>query len=109
MQKKRKNPCDICRRDLCLDRHCPRWQRWFKENWNKTVARLREEAWQLQDSIGRQRHPTKFVYRLPSELKDPCECCPCVEWCDKPCSLRLEWWNHRVGIVRRNLTGGGRK
>lgn len=109
MQSKQKNPCDTCRRDLCLDRDCPRWKKWFKSNWNKTVKNLRKEAWKQQDDIGKQRHPTKFVYKLSQEMTDPCKGCICEPWCDKPCSQRFAWWKHRIGMVRKNLMGGDLK
>ncbi len=92
----RKRPCKLCRRRECKEMECGRWQAWFLESW----AAVNRYAWAQMDEKGRQE-PKRFVYGLPHEYKSPCEGCLCEGWCDTPCSLRLKWWDARMGRIRR--------
>ena len=94
-------PCKLCRRSDCEEMDCGRWQMWFLESW----AAVNRYAWAQMDEKGRQE-PKGFVYGLPHENKSPCEGCLCESWCDTPCSLRLKWWDARIGRYRRGNRHG---
>ena len=89
-------PCKVCRRPDCQEKDCGRWQIWFLESW----AAVNRYAWAQMDELGRQE-PKGFVYGAPHEYKSPCAHCLCEKWCDTPCSLRLKWWDARMGQIRR--------
>ena len=89
-------PCKLCRRQDCEETACGKWQVWFLESW----AAVNRYAWAQMDEQGRQE-PKGFVYGLPHEDRSPCDHCLCSAWCDTPCSLRLKWWDARMGRIRR--------
>jgi len=101
MNKNRKmarlRPCNACRLRQCEELECPKWQTWFLESW----ARVNQYAWAQMDELGREE-PRSFVYGLPHEYKSPCETCRCSDWCDTPCSLRIKWWDARIGRLRKS-------
>lgn len=92
----RRRPCNGCRMARCRKMDCPRWQEWFLESWEGVNRYL----WAEIDARGRTE-PEKFYYDQPHMIKSPCETCPCAAWCDTPCSLRLKWWDARMGMLRR--------
>ena len=61
-------------------------------------------AWAKMDELGRQE-PKSFCYELPHMVKSPCESCCCRDWCDTACSLRIKWWDARIGRLRRRMKG----
>ena len=94
-------PCNSCRMRQCDELQCPKWQVWFLDSW----AALNRYAWARMDELGRQEE-TCFTYELPHMVKSPCDSCRCNGWCDKPCSLRIKWWDARMGQMRRKLGDG---
>lgn len=92
----KKRPCKTCRRCECEEMECGRWQVWFLESW----AAVNRYAWAQMDEMGRQE-PKGIPIALPHEIKSPCEGCLCQRWCDTPCSLRLKWWDARMGRIKR--------
>ena len=89
-------PCKTCRMTCWDEMECGKWQVWFLESW----AAVNRYAWAQMDELGRQE-PKGFVYGLPHEDRSPCDHCLCSRWCDTPCSLRLKWWDARMGRIRR--------
>ena len=98
MERYKHRPCRLCRKRDCPQEGCEAWQDWFLESWEGFNA----YSWRQMDSLGRQE-PTHFIYELPHLQKSPCEACRCRSWCDRPCSLRLQWWDHRIRRVERRL------
>ena len=96
-------PCFTCRQPVCTELHCPRWKAWFLESW----AAVNHYGWAVRDELGREE-PRVFVYDQPHMIKSPCCGCPCAGWCDTPCSLRIKWWDARIGALKRKLGGDGR-
>ena len=92
----RQRPCNACRKGQCPEMDCPAWQVWFLESW----ARVNHYAWAKRDELGREE-PANFCYELPHMVKSPCQGCMCEAWCDTPCSLRIKWWDARVGRLRK--------
>lgn len=90
-----KRPCKSCRLRDCSELECGRWQEWFLESW----AAVNGYAWKKMDELGREE-PGCFRYELPHMVKSPCVGCVCECWCDTPCSLRLRWWDARIGRLR---------
>ena len=70
-------------------------------------AAVNRYAWARMDELGRQE-PKGFVIGLPHEYKSPCDGCLCEKWCDTPCSLRLKWWDARIGRLRRGNSHAAR-
>ena len=96
-------PCRLCRRTECEEKECGRWQMWFLESW----AAVNRYAWAQMDEMGRQE-PKGILITLPHEVKSPCIGCMCESWCDTPCSLRLKWWDARIGRLRRGNSHAAR-
>lgn len=90
------NPCSTCGATECLGVECEEWRADFSDRWDRSCKVLRDHAWAQADNSGK----ASFRYCLPHEVKDPCENCVCREWCDTPCSLRLNWWNYRMALIR---------
>ena len=99
-----KRPCNGCRMVRCAEKNCPRWQDWFLERWEG----MNRYLWAEVDAQGR-REPEKFVYEMPHLIKSPCDGCPCEDWCDTPCSLRIKWWDARMGLLRRRGMGNAKR
>lgn len=93
-------PCVNCRQRQCAEKDCAKWQVWFLESW----AGINQYAWAIRDEMGREE-PKNFCYELPHMVKSPCVDCMCEKWCDTPCSLRIKWWDARIGRMRKR--GGG--
>lgn len=91
-----KRPCNACRMQVCLQKDCARWQEWFLDSW----ACVNRAAWAEMDALGR-RPREKFCYDPPHMVKSPCDSCRCGAWCDTPCSLRIKWWDARMGAMRK--------
>lgn len=97
-----KRPCVTCRKPVCNAEQCLRWRAWFLESW----AAVNRYAWAVRDEMGREE-PKVFVYCQPHMVKSPCAFCPCESWCDVPCSLRIKWWDARIGSLRRKIGRDG--
>ena len=94
------HPCSACSKGLCEDRECQLWQNWFLHKWDIARKQIQSCVWNKIDLQGKKA----FCYLLPHELEDPCATCVCKNWCDTPCSLRLNWWDNRMAQIRRTLS-----
>lgn len=103
----KRSPCIKCVNRNCADGPCSKYRRWFLRAWKKFNA----YAWTVMDNRGKNK---PFQYGLPHEdimAFGPCETCPCKVWCEKPCSLRLRWWDVSMAKLRKALqiSGSSRK
>lgn len=100
MSKRKETPCNECSEPVCMNILCEPYQRWFCRAWK----RINQFAWRQMDKLGRM---PRFCYVHPAERCDPvvspCEKCMCKDWCEKPCSLRLKWWDIQMAKLRHAL------
>ena len=86
MEFYKQRPCKTCRLRECNE----------MEGW----AAVHNYAWAQMDELGKQEARC-FRYELPHVQASPCEKCVCKAWCDTPCARRLNWWDDRMGGIRR--------
>lgn len=77
---------------LCDEGRYGFWKRLLRGAWRRRHC----PVWQEMDRKGRCLEG-KFVYESPHLRRSPCVGCRCAGWCDKPCRLRLWWWDTCVG------------
>lgn len=94
-------PCKTCRMRECKEMDCQRWQQWYLNSWEA----MHRYAWEQMDQLGRQEARC-FRYELPHVRSSPCEKCVCKAWCDTPCARRVNWWDDRIGGIRRKYAQG---
>lgn len=88
-------PCRGCREKSCPQKGCLLWKRWFRGAWKQVNC----AGWEAMDRLGKE----KFVYWPPNWGDGPCSLCPCSRWCDRPCSLRMAWWDRSMARLRGSM------
>ena len=93
------SPCVGCVRmkdpQMCADKTCREWQRWFVQQWEQTRQSFRQAKERPQPVVG--VNVGGRYYAAPHEVRnylrcDPCGCCQCPkELCHTPCRKRLVW------------------
>lgn len=99
MRRIEMKPCLLCTRvpdpELCENKFCEPWKKWFLSRWAKIHAygRRRMEAPRETAgvSLGGQNHAHPDQVREYLQT-DPCQVCACgQELCRTPCRDRAHW------------------
>lgn len=95
------DPCRGCPRfpQECHSDGCKRWRNYYLER----QAMINGYA---LANFGRPAIDTEELRQNPEKFQDylrrsPCQNCRAEEHCDTPCAAYLQWWDERMGWVRR--------
>lgn len=100
------NPCDKCER-CTSSAGCQEWEIYYRYRQKQINAKARIIA-SRQKTADPVKNSAVFAYPHPDEARryldtNPCDTCMCRDWCDQICKVRADWWDARIGILRRKL------
>ena len=97
------SPCDSCTKEKCPGGGigCDKWRARY------VIRQKQINAYARKVCQPRPVVVKAFQYARPEENLDylrhsPCEGCNVNKICDPPCAAYLQWWDERMGWVRRN-------
>lgn len=101
------SPCEKCTRSSCNRGGigCPEWRERYLHRQSMINAYARK-AFSGNTGSGEAENASCFCYSHPDDVRrylrtSPCRGCGFEANCDTPCGAYLQWWDARMGWVRR--------
>ena len=94
------SPCERCDRDEYGCHGCDKWRiRYlYRQKQINAYARKICQPQPVEVKAFRYAHPGEYRNYL---RHSPCEGCKANKICNAPCAAYLQWWDARMGWVRR--------